>query len=310
MAGAVGVVAVSLAVSAIAVLTPSDYDRIVAAGQRTEESGSARVTMTTVADVGVGWPKQRVDITGLVDFAGGTAQLEVRTGSPQTGPVISAGTNAVVLLHDGRDTFVRYASWRGDRPWLRVEREDSGPGGTAGVAGALAVLSGGVTDVAVVDDRQPEGGDGSPEGDDREPVRDDGVTRYHVTVDVARAAQRGTPEARDFLVGLSDRGLEEFVLDVWTDGKHVRRLSYTVPLATAPDDDASGVPSPAPSTAPSAPLGDAIVDPLVGRGATLQVVVEYSDFGVPVSVTTPDDAVPYATRSPASPDPAASGDPS
>lgn len=99
-----------------------------------------------------------------------------------------------------------------------------------------------------------------------EDVRGEPATRYRVTVDLARAVESAPEQDRDALRALAERaGEQDFLLDVWVGDGHVRRMSYTVPL------DAEG---------------------------TLSTVVEYFDFGVPVEVAIPDNAIDLCDSDP------------
>lgn len=274
-------VAVGLAVAGLLLLRGSPYDRILAAAERTEDAGSARVSITTVADGGVGQTKQRIDTDGLLDFRTGAAELEIRVGPAVTGGTVEPGQFPMILTDDGTDSFVRFPNWAPDQPSIRLDPDSDGgaDGGTGlgsdGLGTTLAALAGGVTDVRSL-------GDGD--------VRGDETTRYRVETDLRRAADQATGESGEGLSALADQVGDTLEMDIWVDDDHIRRLSYTLDLtgsATLPDDVPSADPSADPSDDTSLP--DVALAP--APGATLQVVVEYFDFGVPFTVRPPANAV-------------------
>jgi hypothetical protein len=308
-AAVLAVVAMTLGVAGFTVIRGSAFDDIVAAGERTEEAGTARVAVTTVVDAGVGRAKQRIDSVGLVDFGAGATQFEVRVGSPQASGELPVGDVPLLVTDDGTDTFVRYVSWSADRPWVRLTPDEvstggseSTGGGADGLAALLRALRSGVTEVEEI------GG---------EVVRGDDTTHLRATVDLTRAVAAASKEDREELDRLTEiQSRDELVLDVWTDGERVRRLSYTLDLTRPPDGSADPAAEPAGEPSPPSPSAEAPASgaelPGMGPGATFQVVLEYFDFGVPFVVQVPPD-VEEATGGPptapsAEPSPSASTD--
>lgn len=250
-------------------------DTIVAAGQRTAEQKTSRVALSTVVDAGVGQPKARTDLEGVVDLDSGAAELELRIGVPSA----AAGDVAVqplVAITDGTDAYLRPAQPPGgaaSAQWTKVPNQTGADGATptGGFGSQLRILAGGIGEIEQVGE---------------EDVRGTLTTHYRTEVDLPRAIEAVEHGQRTVLQQLLD-GLDGDVLpvEVWIADGLVHRLRYHMALA-------------------------ADVLRQTGEGASVTTVIEYYDHGLPVDITVPDNAdeittapTPDTGRPPATADP-------
>ncbi len=308
--------AMALGVAGFSLIRGSEFDRVVAAGERTEDSGTARVAVVTVVDAGVGRSRQRLDLVGLVDFGSGATQLEVRIGAPTTSGEPAPGGVSLMLVDDGTDVYVRDPAGPPDQAWARLEPAQGELAGVAdGLAALLRSLRPGVTRVEEIGEEQ---------------VRGEATTHHRVTVDLVRASRAAPAGDRTELSRLTDiQGRDDLTLDVWVDGERVRRLSYALDLTrssqTSGEPSATASSSVSPSVSPSeAPPSGAATGPgatadeagvpglgteALAPGARYQVILEYFDFGVPFAVEVPENVEDAAgapsAQSSAEPSPAA-----
>ncbi|MGF1661177.1 MAG: hypothetical protein ACFCVG_01670 [Kineosporiaceae bacterium] len=266
---AVAGLAVVLGVGGVAYAVRGDgLGPVVAAGERTAAAGSARVEILTLLDGGVGQPKQRIDATGVVDFASSARYLDFRVGPAQTEVPDGAGGVALSVVEVDGDSYYRYASWDAGQPWLRTTGSPDDPDDSAGEAGlgSLAlddVVLGNRWDVlrdGVVDVRELG----------EETVRGERTRRYSVDVDLSRVAL--DPELGDALQRVARQGM---VLDVWVSDR-IHRVRYVLDAGSA-----------------NVAAGDAAAGPAggVGPGASVATVIEYHDFGVPAAIEAPGNAL-------------------
>ncbi len=246
---------VALLVVLLRLLLAAPGGVIADAGRRTVEQGTARVAVTTVADSGIGGTTQRIDTVGLVDFTEESAQFEVRVGVPQrTGVPTSVGGPTLLVTTLGPETYVRYTAWSPSRPWALLGEAEGEQVGLVDLEAQLDAMARGVTTVEEVG---------------TEAVRGRSTTHYRADVTAATAASWLPAEQGETMRDLAERGSGgTFPLDVWVADGLVRRLSYTVTPRPGPAaDEASGL----------------------GAGASVTVVSEYYDFGVPFELAAPLD---------------------
>ncbi|HVM15805.1 MAG TPA: hypothetical protein VM287_15935 [Egibacteraceae bacterium] len=201
-----------------------DLQRLAGAPDATIAAGTARVAVVaTVEDVPI---VERFTLTvaeGEAELAEQRAHL--RREMPGLGniPLLNRLLpEAVELLHDGRDTYVRLPV-DGQRSWVRLSEAENdaaaGPGTTApGLTNPVAALA--LLHVL----------DGMPEVRGQETVRGQPSTRFRVLVDLDRAVDALSGRARDVAVALRQlRGSNRLPMDVWLDADdRVTRLRYMV----------------------------------------------------------------------------------
>lgn len=256
---------------------------IVDASARTVESGTARIALTTVIDGGVGESKQRIDASGLVEFGRQAMDLQMRMGLPQRGgsDVTSDGGVDMLVRSDGATTVARLVAWPEDRPWAALPGSDSDSQGltSAHLGVQMEALSAGITDIEEVG---------------AEVVRGHDTTHYRASVDLDEALSQASGQEREGLQEIAaQQAGRDLPLDVWVGAERIRRVSYTLDLASVPATPApSSVASGDPSFQPEA-------TPAVGRGGSVTLVAEYFDFGVPFVVAMPADvSVPLGGAAP------------
>lgn len=257
----------------------SDVDSIVEAGRRTTEAGTARVAVTTIIDAGFGQPKQRTDASGLIDFDQNVTQLEMRVGIPAlAGASSSADGVPLLVIGDGQSMFMRSTTWPEEQPWTRVPVAGVGADGEA-VDGAandlgaqLQLLGSGVTSLEELGE---------------EDVRGESAKRYEVLVDLEKAIQAAPDDKRASLQELADRTQDvELPLELWIGSGQVRRMSYSINIAS-----------------------DGAQEAATAGQANVSTVIEYFDFGIPFDFQIPvnvvdapaDGATPEASASEAAP---------
>lgn len=256
LAGMISVALVSaLAAIGVRSLGESATERVAAAGARTTQEGTARVSMTTLLgtseDAG-----QRSQAVGVIDFDAGRTAFQVRVGVPGQADGTAATSVPVLTVTDGATTYLRSPDWPRSQPWVRyVEQGADGPttGGGAGydLGGQLELLLGAAS---------------APEALGEEEIRNVPTRHWRATVDLAAAAAAGEGEqtaALEQISALTDDG--QLPLELWVDEMgRVRRLTYS--LEVAGDEETVGV----------------------------RTQVEYYDFGVEADVSVPELTVDYA----------------
>lgn len=252
------VIALAVLSAGCGLIGGSAIDRAISAGRATSDEGTARIAITTIADAGIGQAKQRTDATGLINFAEGVTELEMRVGAPQLAAADGAAVGGVplILIGNGDTTLMRSPSWPEDQPWARTPNAAaSGAEGfdTTDLGAQLELLSAGVTDVSELGETA---------------VRGVESMQYRMDVDLKKAAEAAPEDQRAPLEQLAEQqGRTVFPLEVWIGDDHVRRLSYVLDIQAAEGQAQAS------------------------SGATLTTVVEYFDFGVPFDTTIPDNVV-------------------
>lgn len=201
-----------------------DLQRLAGAPDATIGAGTARVAVVaTVTDVPI---VERFTLTvaeGEADLADQRAHLRREMPGFAEIPLLNRLLpEAVELLHDGRDTYLRLPV-DGERAWVRLSEAQNdaavGPGtsapGLTNPAAALALLH-------VLD--------GRPEVREDETVRGQPSTRFRVLIDLDRAVDGLSGRAEDVARALRQlRGSNRLPMDVWLDDDdRVTRLRYAV----------------------------------------------------------------------------------
>lgn len=231
-----------------------DLQRLAGAPDATIAAGTARVAVVaTVEDVPIVDQFTLTVAEGEADLAEQRAHLRREMGGLGSIPLVNRLLpEAVEMIHDGRDTYLRLPV-DGERSWVRLSDADNdaaaGPGATApgltNPAAALALLH-------VLD--------GMPEVRGEETVRGQPSTRFRVLIDLDRAIEGLSGRAQDVARALRQlRGSNRLPMDVWLDDDdRVTRLRYAV--------------------RPELPT----IGPL-----TITSDLELYDFGTPVDIQTP-----------------------
>lgn len=224
IAGGVVLVLLLIALVVWRLLGGGDLQRLAGAPEATLSAGTARVAVVaTVTDVPI---VERFTLTvaeGKADLADQRAHLRREMPGFAQIPLLNRLLpEAVELLHDGRDTYLRLPV-EGERAWVRLsEAQDDaavGPGtsapGLTNPAAALALLH-------VLD--------GKPQVREDETVRGQPSTRFRVLIDLDRAVDGLSGRSEDVARALRQmRGSNRLPMDVWLDDEdRVTRLRYAV----------------------------------------------------------------------------------
>jgi hypothetical protein len=208
---------------------------VAAAPGRTRAAGSARV------DIGVG---ERLAGTGVVRFEGDTVRARLRLAPVRAA---AAGGAPVDLALDGARGWLRLSA-PGPGPWVpgtlpaMADAAASRLGANPAVGQLLARPGAGLEVAALAGATDVETYGGAE-------VRGASTIRYHLTVDLQRAAAAvaaaGGPAAvAAELRAAANSGAARFPADVWIDGPgRVRRLQFPAdPTATVTTVSADNVP--------------------------------------------------------------------
>lgn len=213
----------------------------------TESAKTAKLS-TTISASGLGVPLN-ITMSGDIDFATNSGEFTVVTGG--------IGGASVEERIVGGVVYVR----RPSSSWQSINLHSLGVGSSLSSSQNdpgqyLSYLGGVADDVTVVG---------------KDDVHGDTTTKYHATIDMARALQRhDLPDALRRRLAAVAPGFASAKIptDVWIDTQgRVRKLTMTIALA----DIMKG--SPLASSIPA--------------GATETVSLEYSGFGTPVHVVAP-----------------------
>lgn len=229
-------------------------DLLVDAARATMAEESARIAITMVLDGGVGAEKQRIDATGVIDFADHTTEMEMFVGDRSVEP--TGGGASLIAINSGDELFVRAAGAPAEGLWTRVPDSPDQTGGldTLDLASQVALLVGGADDLEVLDDAVT--------------VRGTTAVHYAMEVDLERAAAAADDEpgraAMEQLRGRSTRDVIRF--ETWVGDQRLLRIVYGFDVPT--DLASTSVP-----------------------GGSVLTAVEYFDFGVPYDPTIPTNVV-------------------
>lgn len=253
-------VAIVLAAAACGASKASALEVVRGAASKTAAARTARIALTVeLHNPGVAAGNATVSGTGVVDYGAKRGLLDMN--------IANAGrpVSTVKAVYTGTVLYMRIpqlATTLSGKSWLKLNYQQlaSRAGVDIGNLGqlqssdptqGLEVLRGTSTDVRAVD---------------HETVRGTSTTRYHGTVDLHLAAANATSAA-------SRQGIERLIklfgrstipVDVWIDGAgRLRRQEETLDLSKA-----------------SVPGG-------AQTPASIILVVEYYDFGVPVHIVEP-----------------------
>jgi hypothetical protein len=243
--------------SAAASGTPSDGQAVAAALQKTTAAGSAKIA--TATQVGVGQAGLPITATGVISFAGQTADLtETLPGNQGTGETRFVNG---ILYERLPGTLVAQLS--GGKPWisLNVSALSGQPGNLQPLIAdapsdpstVLGFLRGAGDQVNTIG---PETVDGTP------------TTHYTILIDLDKAAAGQSTQTQNAVRVLEQQlGTHTLPAQVWLDSDgRLRRISMRETLAGS-----------ATTTPPTTPTSNISFD----FTATL------SDFGVPTDITAP-----------------------
>jgi hypothetical protein len=215
----------------------------------TKATGSAKVALRG----SVGAVGQRIPITGsgAVDFRGSRARLKVGTRLP------GAGALSVDQLVDGQTLYIRtpalFSFLPGGRQWLKLDLVRAAQAKGVDLRALRQLTAGGDPSQYVA--WLAVAGNARRVG--RETVRGVPTTRYAARIDVRRLAAVADPAVRRSVQQL---GVRAVPMDVWLDARGlVRRLH----LATGTAGTAAA--------------------------ATIDLTIDFSDFGTSVHATRPPD---------------------
>jgi hypothetical protein len=196
----------------------SSTEALTLASAKTSAAKTAKLAFT-VTTSGTGAQAATVSGTGVADFA--AKKLQMTT---------NAGAQKVEVVMNGATLYLRIP---GQQPvpgksWLKLDLaalskasgRDLGnlmQGAANDPTQALALLKGASTDIREV-------------GTER--VRGDDTTHYKATIDLRKAAERQSPEAKQQLERLLEQAqVQSFPADVWVDDQgRLRKMQYTLKL--------------------------------------------------------------------------------
>ncbi len=226
--------------------------RVDASSQATLDAGSANFTINQEITGGPAGG-QTVTSEGSLDFGEGRGR--VTTAVPDTG----SGPSEMETVFDGNLIFLRLPEGISPTPWVRVDLDDA-----AGIPGLEQL------DQFSSDPSQSftflEGIVGEIEEVGNEEVRGASATRFRFIVDLERAAEAASDEAREYVQQqIETLGVTELPTELWLDDEdRIVRQSYTLDLSEieGPTEGAD----------------------MEGEVAT---IIEYFDFGSEVDVEAP-----------------------
>jgi hypothetical protein len=202
----------------------SPMEALTLASAKTSDAKTAKLAFTVITS-GTSGQAATVSGAGVADFAAKKIQMTTNAGAQQ-----------VEVVMDGTTTYLRVP---GEQPvpgksWLKldlaalskVSGKDLGnltQGAGNDPSQALALLKGASTDVREVGTEQVRGTD---------------TTHYKATIDLRKAAEQQSPEARQQLERLLEQAqVQSLPADVWVDDQgRLRKMQYTLemrPKATA-----------------------------------------------------------------------------
>jgi len=225
---------------------------VAGASDKTVATTTAKLA-ETISFTGGGQSPPGVTGSGVIAFPDRRASLDLDI----------SGTKATVLLV-GTTIYERIPSLEsrlGDKPWLKIDLNDFGK--LAGIQGLGDLATSNNDPSASLDSLR---GAGSVEFLGYQKVRGVDTKRYHAVIDLEAAATKAPPAQQATLRQIIKlQGFTTQPADVWVDKQgRVRRLTESVDMthATLP--------------APGATLPK-----------TIEISVEYFDFGTPVRVDAP-----------------------
>lgn len=249
---------------------------VAASAVKTTEAKSARAAFTLDLR-GQSVPEDNATLSkgeGAVDFMARKASFTQTlpgagaAGGGQVQTVVSTGTTAYVKLPPA----IARAGGLGDKVWASIDIADLGQAPGAGLPSLTQATSSNPTQA--VELMRGAVGDVTAVGKDK--VRRDDTTHYKGAFDAAKAAEAAPPDQQTALRKFAQAfGGQALAADVWIDEQgRLRKLTYTLELSKLPA--APGVPAP---------------------NGTLDVAIEFYDFGVPVEANIPpaDQVVDYKT---------------
>ena len=245
----------------------SPVERVVASPGRTAALGTAKISQrieVTPSDAARG-EATVVTGRGAVDFDAGEGTLTVSAAGEQF-EVVFRGTTVYEHLPE--------VAAAAGKEWIRIDLDSLGESvGVEGLGDLMKSQSGDPSASL----HYLRGAQGSVRTVGKESIRGVPTTWYDTTVDIEKAAA-GAPAARRATIRQLKEvfGISRIPTDVWIDGDgRVRRMTQTVDYSAAADS----------GRFPAGSLPE-----------TMEVTVEFHDFGSPVSVRLPpaDDVADYA----------------